>query len=285
MDGIAYVDGTVTSLSEARVPLMDRGYLLGDGVFETMRVSNGIVFRRDDHTARLQHGLEVLGFKNHSAALYDDAVDALMKEGQGKIGGDLYLRVNVTNGLMDSVTAGTGVSVTGICKPFAPYSPDQYATGIHLVVAPQRKDVGDFLSSIKHLSYLPYIAARRFAVQRNAHDAMLLNTNGSVAEATTSNLFAFHDGVIFAPGKGEGALPGITRKVVLELVGDIGIPVETNLPVATLENSKEVFATNTTGGVVPVTKFEGKPVGDGKPGVVTNKLGKALDALVHGVGP
>lgn len=284
MDGIAYVDGRITSLADAMVPLMDRGYLLGDGVFETLRVSGGVPFRRDDHSTRLQRGLEVLGLDDSLVTDADVAIDALVEAADDEaLGADLYLRVNVAVGPSEDLAGnGQGVRITGTCKPFRPYPLSHYADGVHMVIAKQRKDPHDPLSTIKHLSFLPYVAARRFAMSKTAHDAVLMNTEGRVAEATTSNLFAVVDGFLHAPGSEEGALPGVTRQVVLELVEDTGLDVRSRLELDELRRASEVFVTNTIGGVVPVTRFEEAPIGDGRKGDLSTRLGHALEDMVRG---
>jgi len=283
MHAYGYVDGTITDLADARVPLTDRGYLLGDGVFETIRVSRGHVFRRDDHATRLQRGLEVLGMDDSLVTDFHVAVDALIDAARDDLGDDLYLRINITGGPMDDIGGeDRGVSVTGSCKRFQPYPMKHYADGVRLVVAPQRKDPADPLSTIKHLSFLPYVAARRHAMAKTAHDAILLNVAGDVAEATTSNVFAVVDGVLHAPGPDQGALPGVTRQVVLELAEDTGLDVCNDLPLASLRAASEAFVTNTTGGVVPVTRFAADPIGAGSKGDLTTRLGGALEAMVRG---
>lgn len=284
MDGIATVDGRIVPLADAKVSLMDRGYLLGDGVFETLRVSGRRPFRRDDHLTRLQRGLEVLGQDDSLVSDVDVAIDALVDgAAEAGLGDALYLRVNVTVGPSEDIAGnGEGVGITGTCKPFQPYPMSHYSDGVHLVVAKQRKDPRDPLSSIKHMSFLPYVAARRYAMSKTAHDAILLNTDGRVAEATTSNVFAVVDDVLHAPGSEEGALPGVTRQVVLELAEDTGLDVRSRLEVEELRRAEEAFVTNTIGGVVPVTRFEEVPVGDGTKGDLTTRLGHALEDMVRG---
>ncbi len=285
MQGIAYMDGTTEPLADAKVHLMDRGFLVGDGVFETLRVSDGAVFRMEDHMERMAHGLQTIGM---DASLVEDvevAIETLVDVGREEVGPDQYIRVNVTGGvMMDIAGEDRGVHVTGICKPFQPYPMKHYSDGVRLVVAPQRKHSRDPLSTIKHLSYLPSIAARRHALQEGAHDALMLNEHGRVAEASTSNVFALVDDTIHSPGAQEGALPGVTRQAVLELLEDTGLDVERQLDIYALRVASEVFVTNTTGGVVPVTRFEGKPVAKGHKGDLTTRLGHSLEDLVRGRG-
>lgn len=282
MEGLAYVDGAIRDLTGATVPLNDRGYLVGDGVFETLRTSNGHPFRLEDHTTRLAAGLAVLGLDGRLTDAFQEAVSALVAGGTPEFGDDLYLRVNITTGVMEDV-AGTdqGVNITGICKPFKPYPLQYYAKGIHVITSRYRKDPLDPLATIKHMSFLPYVAARRQAHAATVHDALLLNTDGDVAEATTSNVFAVQGDRVYAPGPDQGAMPGVTRQVLLELLDDTGLGVTDRLDLETLRGADEVWISNTTGGVVPVTRIDDQDVGDGTKGDLTTRLGNAYEDLVR----
>ena len=282
MSGLAYVDGLVTDLAEAKVPLLDRGYLLGDGVFETLRVSNGHVFRLDAHAARLREGLAALGLDADLEDAFRAAVADLVAAGLEKFGTELYLRVNVTTGTMDDIAGGNGAAITGVCRAFQPYPMQYYAHGVQVVLARQRKDLLDPLARIKHLSFLPFVAARRTALAVTAHDAVLLNTEGRVAEASTSNVFARVGDTVHAPGPDEGALPGVTREAVLELLADTGLDVTERLPLDVLRGADEAWLTNTTGGVVPITRLGDDAIGEGARGELSAHLRNALEDLVRG---
>ncbi|MFO1532370.1 MAG: aminotransferase class IV [Thermoplasmatota archaeon] len=281
--GIAYIDGKVLDLSKARIPLHDRGYLLGDGIFETLRTSNGKAFRLDDHAPRMKRGLGATNLDESLESEFRDAVKALVKAGKPEFGGELYVRVMVSTGpLEDLLDTGRGVTVTGLCKKFRPYPLQYYSNGIQLTVSRSRKDSRSPIAPIKTLSFLPYIMARREAHAATVHDALLLNENDRVAEASTSNVFALVDGTVHAPGESEGAIPGVTRAAVLELLQETGHDVDERLPLAALRKAQEVWLTNTTGGIVPVTRFQDKPVGNGKKGDLTAQLSHALEAEIRG---
>lgn len=282
LEGLGYVDGKVMDLAKATVPLNDRGYLLGDGVFETLRVANGRVFRPEGHSSRLKAGLKVIGLEDDVEADYQAAVKALVKEGVKAFGDDLYVRVNVSTGPMGDI-AGTerGVTVTGIAKKFKPYPMQYYANGVQVIVSKQRKDSRSPASAHKTLSYLPHVIARREALSATAHDAVLLNEKGRVAECSTSNVFARKGDKVYSPGAKEGACPGITRDVVLELLADHGFDVVRSMTLAQLRGAKEAWLTNTTGGVVPITRLGDRPIGNGKKGDLTAQLSHAFEALVR----
>jgi branched-chain amino acid aminotransferase len=280
--GIAYIDGQTMDLATATVPLNDRGFLLGDGVFETLRTSNGRVFRLEDHCRRMEAGLRAVNLDGDLVEEFRQAVDALVQGGAKAFGGELYVRVMVSTGPMeDFLETGRGVSVTGLCKKFKPYPLQYYSQGVDLVTSRERKDSRSALAAVKTLSFLPYVTARREAHNATAHDALLLNEHGRVAEATTSNVFALHDGTVYAPGESEGAIPGVTRSAVLELVAEAGLPVVDCLETATLRKADEVWLTNTTGGIVPVRQVDERRINGGR-GELTARLGHALEAAIRG---
>jgi branched-subunit amino acid aminotransferase/4-amino-4-deoxychorismate lyase len=281
--GIAYVDGKVLELAKARIPLHERGYLLGDGVFETLRTSNGRPFRLDEHAARMKRGLRAINLDESLESEFRDAVDALVSRGVSEFGGELYVRVMISTGpLEDLLDTGRGVTVTGICKKFRPYPMQYYSNGIQLIVSRSRKDSRSPIAPIKTLSFLPYIMARREAHAQTAHEAVLLNEHDRIAEAATSNVFALVGGKVHAPGESEGAIPGVTRGAVLELLEGTGHEVVEQLPVSLMRKADEVWLTNTTGGIVPVTRFMDRPVGNGKKGPLTTKLSHALEDQIRG---
>jgi len=179
--------------------------------------------------------------------------------------------------------AGTdrGLLVTGVVKKFKPYPMQYYARGVEVIVSKQRKDSRSPISAHKTLSYLPHVIARREAHSQTAHDAILLNEKGRVAECSTSNVFARKGDKVYAPGAKEGACPGITRDVVLELLADHGFEVVRSMTLAQLRSAKEAWLTNTTGGVVPITRLDDRPIGNGKKGDLTAQLSHAFEALVR----
>lgn len=281
-DGIAYIDGQTMPLHEARIPLIDRGHLLGDGVFETVRVAGGKPFRIDDHAARIGEGLRFIELEDELVSEFRAAVDGLVKAGVPELGDELYVRVQISTGPMDAILESErGILVSGIAKPFKPYPREYLEHGIHVIMSTRRKDRFDPMSRIKTVSYLPYITARREAHSQAAHDALLRNDAGRIAEATTSNAYAYREGTVYAPGPEEGALDGVTRAVVLELLADMGIEVEERLETRMLDRAEEAWLTNTTGGVVPIRRVVDRDIGEGR-GPLVKRLQGALDDQMRG---
>ncbi len=277
---LALIDHQVLPIEEAKVPLMDRGYLLGDGVFETMRTTTAGLWQRERHMARLRAGMAALGL-----AWTDDVVadlDVLVAAGHDAYGDDLYVRLNVSTGAMEGITEGDGLLVTGMVRPFQPYPLRHYSHGVHVVTSKQIIAPGEPLAGHKTLSFLRYVQARREAMALTAHDAVLTDGHGSVVEASTSNVFARTGDVVHAPGPDQGAVDGVTRQVVLELIDDAGLEVAPTLSVEQLAGADEAWLTNTTGGVVPVTRFDEVPIADGAKGDLTRRVGHAYEDLLRG---
>lgn len=283
-NGIAYLNGDIVPLEQATVSLNDRGFLLGDGVFETLRASNGRLYRLDDHAARMAKGLAAVNLDRDLVHEFRHAATELTKAGLKAFGGELYVRIMVTTGPMEDVLGtGRGYSVYGLAKKFKPYPMQFYSHGIDVVLSKQRKDSRSPLSAVKTLSFLPYIAARREAHQATVHDALLLNEADRIAEASTSNIFALHENTIYAPGEDEGAIAGVTRAAVLELLEGRGLRIRERLTTTTLHNAEEAWLTNTTGGIVPIRSFQDKPVGQaGARGKLTAELSRLLEAQIRG---
>lgn len=270
MQGYAYIEGRTCPLDQAQLPFLDRGHLLGDGVFETLRAIDGRILFSDRHQARFRHGIRALGMQEDAVGAYHDAIDALLDAGQG-LGPDLSLRIQASTGDWVDVTHGTGLRVTGSCRPTAPYP----FTQVHLATSDIRLQRNSPLAGVKSLSFLPYIAARRQAKSQGADDALLCNDAGRIAEASTSNIMAFVDGRVCAPGVKEGALGGVTRDIVLEIVHGMGLEVQRRLEVDELRRAHAAWCTNTTGGIVPIAAVDGHPIAQD---ALVETLQDALDA-------
>ncbi len=271
---LAYVDGVVGDLADARIPLDDRGLLVGDGIFETMRTFGGKVVFLDAHRRRFEAGLAALGMPRTGE--FDEAVDALVAAGLEASGGeDLYLRIQATSGPMLNIPGPGTPRVTGICKLFqAPV--ERQTKGVQLATTPYRLQHDSPLAGIKHSSFLPYIAARRDAIAHGADDALIWNTRGRPIEVSTANLFMRRGETIYAPGADEGAVAGVTRSVVIDLLRTMGWAVDEQAP--RTSSADEAWMTNTTGGVIPITGIDGRAIPIGE---LTRALQDAFEARMR----
>lgn len=271
-----YVNDRIVDEGKAKISVFDRGLLYGDGLFETMRSYGGRVHELDGHLDRLYSSARMININITKDAKYiNHIIYKLLKINRLK---DAYIRLAVTRGSgrvgLDTTTA-KDQSMIIIVKEFTPYPDKFYKKGITLYTSSIRKNEKSILSRIKSLNYLDNIMARMEAQAAGANDALLLNTKDEVAESAVSNIFMIKGKGLITPPVESGALPGITRKIILLLAGRMGLrPVERRIKLAELKKAKEVFLTNTLMEIMPVIKIDGKIIASGRPGAVTRSIHK-----------
>ncbi|MGH9436341.1 MAG: aminotransferase class IV [Terriglobia bacterium] len=251
--GWAWADGQVMPLAEATVPLSDPGFLLGDGVFETLRARHGKIFAWPRHRERMAHGLDVLGIEPTVLARVDSALVALT-EAAASTFDDMYVRVQVVRAPGAGMTTGT---VTALARACPDYPAHWYEQGVRLGVTELRCDPEAPLAGVKSLSYLPQVLARRHAQTRGFDDALMLNTMGRVCESAHGNIIARLGRTLYAPGREEGALGGVTRGALLRWADEHDYIIEIRLPWEVLSEVEEAVLVSTLAGVVPVASVEG----------------------------
>ena len=279
-----YLDGEWHSRETAKVSVFDHGLLYGDGIFEGIRIYNRRIFRLEGHLDRLYDSARALALTipmtpQQMAETVREAVRRNRKE-------EGYIRLVVTRGVGDlgiDPRKCAKASVFIIVTDISVYPRELYAQGIKVVTAATRQVAHDaFDSRVKSLNYLKNVLAKIDAQQSGAHEAIMLNSAGYVAECTADNLFVIRHGRLLTPSPQDGALEGITRGAVLELAGEAGIPAaETRLTRYDLYTADECFLTGTGAELMPVTNADGRVLGDGKPGPITSKLTEAFHALVR----
>lgn len=204
----------------------------------------------------------------------------------GLIKTPLYVRVVVSRGDGDlglNPTKCPRSRLVVIVDRIKLYPQKDYENGLTLVTTAIKRNLPDSLPpQVKSLNYLSNVLAKLDANREGAAEAIFLNQNGYVAEATADNLFIWRDGVLTTPPTCDGALPGITREAVLELAGKLGVPSrEWHITLADLFSADECFVTGTAARVVPVTTIDGREIGDGRPGPVTKKFMNAFVELTQ----
>ncbi len=257
---LVFLNGQFLPEDRAVVSVFDRSFLYGDGLFETLRVCRGRPFRWRQHLERLHHGAEFLGLKMPFA---DDAVTGFAEE---------LIAVNhLPDGLM-RITLSRGVGVRG-------YSPkgadrptlvmslhplpalEESPRGWRLLTSSRRLPAGESLAQYKTANKLAQILARAEADAAGADEALLLNTDGFVVEGASSNLFWVQAGVVCTPPMTSGVLAGVTRAVVLELCGELALPVqESTVTPAELRQAEGVFLTLSSFGVMAAAEMDGMPL-------------------------
>ena len=274
---IIFLNGALVALSEARVSPIDRGFLYGDGVVETIRVSQGHPFRFGDHAERLAASAAALKIPLPCPA--EEMRRAIQRLVEANRLSAASVRITLSRGVGPrgpSLRAHFSPTLVITASPFQGYPPEWYEQGIRTLLSRVRLDAGSPLPRHKTANYLLYILARAEAEEAGAAEALLLNTRGEVAEAAASNVFMVRDGKVSTPALQANILPGVTRKVVLEICRERGVPVEERLfDAAELLAADEVFLTNSLMEIMPVVKVGEGRIGKGAPGPVTQTLAAA----------
>lgn len=260
---IAWVDGKILPARDARVPVLDHGFLYGDGIFEGIRVTPIGIFRFDDHMKRLEIasravGIEVVGGMDRVREVVRETTRAWgPREG--------YLRLILSRGIgglgLDPASCDQSAIVC-IAAGMGNLSPEKRAAGVDLITSSLRRPAGDVLDPrVKSLNYLNNVLAKREANLRGADDALMLNAQGLVAEASAANIFALTGNRLDTPPPTDGALEGITRRTVLEIAEELGLEIrEQSLGRFDLFAADAVFCTGTRAGLVPIASLDGSPI-------------------------
>jgi branched-chain amino acid aminotransferase len=283
-DALCWLDGAVTPATAATVSVLDHGLLYGDGVFEGLRFYRRRVFRLAEHLRRLEDSARAIGLRLPLAA--DELAQAIAELVAAFDGDDGYLRLVVTRGVgplgLDPARCERP-TVFIIADRLALLDAQRRERGAELIIAATRRLGVDGLDPrIKSLNYLNHILARMEASHAGADEAILLNAQGRVAEASSENIFVVRDEVLKTPPVIDGALDGITRNTVIELAGELGIECrEASLAPYDLYGADEVFLTGTGAELIPVRAIDGR-MPSSCPGPLFRRLQGAFSACVLG---
>jgi len=245
---LIFINGLLIPQDEAKVSVLDRGFLYGDGVFETLRAYSGKIFRIDDHIKRLFCSANAICLKTPFTGNY--IKESLYQTLMGNNLKDAYLRLTITRGISDPGLDTEGClnpTMTIISREFSGYPEDLYRHGIKAAVVSTRRIPASALNpEIKSLNFLNNIMARMEAKHANASEAIMLSTEGYVAEGTVSNIFIVKDGVVKTPPLSVGILNGVTRSLVIGLAQKNNIPLtEQQFQPEELYAADECFVTST----------------------------------------
>jgi branched-chain amino acid aminotransferase len=278
------VDGMLGGSAEARIPVLDHGFLYGDSVYEVVRTYGRRPFRLLEHLRRLEQSASRLELRLPPRA---QIVEELYRTGAEQAGAELYLRIIVSRGVgatseLDPVDFGEHPSLIVIASALPAAASGVSGGGIDVaVVSTLRNAPGAIDPAIKTGNYLNSVLAMMEAKRRGAVEGLLLNGRGELTEGTRSNVFLVRGGRVLTPEPACGILLGVTRAEVLELCRGEGIAAqETVLGRGDLLAADEVFLSSTTKGILPVARIDGLPVGSGSPGATTRRLCAAFEALV-----
>jgi len=282
-----YIDGKFYDKENAKVSVFDHGLLYGDGVFEGIRFYNGRVFRLDEHIRRLFDSACAIAMTipMTPAEVTEATLETIRQNGLT----DGYIRLVVTRGVGDlglNPKLCPKPSIIIIASKITLYSEDKYRDGLAMATcATRRVSHGAFSPMVKSLNYLNNILAKLEALHAGAGEGLLLNEQGYVAECTGDNIFLVRDGIVRTPHFAAGALAGVTRAAVFDLAAELGIRIEE--PLLTrydVYTADECFLTGTAAEIIPAVSLDGRPIGTGKPGPVTEKFIAAFRKLVATTG-
>ena len=276
---LIYVDGEYYPKSQAKISVYDHGLLYGDGIYEAIREYDGVIFKLREHIDRLFESAKSIKL---DLGITKEEMEKLVIETVKKNGyRDAYIRIVVTRG-----AGRMGVDPRNCEKPTIiiiaePRKPFLKKEGVEAIIASVRRVPNWALDpKIKTLNYLNNVLAKIEAINAGVDEAIMLNEHGYVTEASTENIFIVKNRKLITPPLEAGILRGITRETVMELAKELGYQCEErNLTSHDLYNADEVFVTGTAAEIVPITKIDGRVIGDGKPGPITRELMRKFEEI------
>lgn len=274
MSDVVYFGGTILPRESAAVSIDDRGFLLGDAVYEVLRVVRGRFVEAQRHLRRLARSLREVSIPDPGLDLLEISTELLRRNRLER--GEATVYMQVSRGAAARRHAfpprGTAPTVLVTATAFVPRA-ELLADGAKAITLP---DLRWSRCDIKSVNLLPNVLAAQRAEEAGAFEAILIR-DGVVTEATRSNVLVVAGGVVHTHPTGPFILPGVTREVVLELAAEAGVPVrEEAVRADVLRSADEVLLTGTTADVMAVTAIDGRPVGAGQPGLMARRLGALL---------
>lgn len=280
---LIYLNGKFVPKEEAKVSVFDHGFLYGDGVFEGIRTYEGKVFKLREHIERLYASARAISLEIPISQ--EEMVKATLETVRVNGIRDGYIRIVVSRGEGDlglDPQKCPNPTVVIIADKIAIYPEEVYKEGMRIITVSTRRNPPQALNpNIKSLNYLNNILAKIEANRAGVPEAIMLSIDGYVAEATGDNIFVVKNGVLATPPLYVGALPGITRQVVMQLARERGLPTEERVfTLYEVYTADECFLTGTAAEVVPVVEVDGRKIGEGVPGRITLLLMEAFHNYV-----
>jgi len=287
MNEKVYLNGQIVPAEKALLSVNDHGFLYGYGLFETMRAYNGKMSLLDRHIKRLHEAAKVIGLEDKikdidlAKACSDTLAANELKEAR--------VRLTVTNGdgaALPWVDKGAKPTIVVTAVPYTPFPEGKYNTGFHAGIASERRMKQSSFSAMKSINYLLNVVERMEAAAKGLDETIILNDEGYIAEGGGSNVFFVDGGKLVTPSLDNGIIPGVTREVVIELGGKLGIIVrEGPVGIGIIKRCEEAFMTNAIIEVMPITQVSDNAgnsvtINGGKPGEVTRRLMAAYREMV-----
>ena len=273
-DGVAYVDGDYRPMSEAKISVLDWGFLRSDATYDVVHVSKGKFFRLDKHIERFMQSVKKLRM---TLPVDRDGLVEVLSQCVRRSGlRDAYVEMILTRGQSATFSRDPRDAVNNFIAFALPFgwimNEEQRRRGINLVIAETRRIPAESVDpTVKNYHWLDLVAGMFEAYDRGGENVVLTDLAGNITEGPGFNIFAVHDGR--AATAERGVLQGITRLTAIELCAELQMPVDIGtLSAEALRGADEVFLTSTAGGIMPVTCIDGEAIGDGKPGPATGRL-------------
>jgi branched-chain amino acid aminotransferase/para-aminobenzoate synthetase component 1 len=256
---LVWLNDDLLPLSQARVSVDDRGFLYGDGFFETLRAEDGRVLFLDEHLSRLRASAQAFRLSFPADLPWEKRLQELLAA-NGLLTGLAAVKILLTRGEAPGLGLPAAWSPTLViyARPYLPPSPEEYATGWPVVVFPERRTT--FIGRHKSLNYLFYLAARQYALDQGAREALILEADGSVSEGAATSLVLAMKERLFLPAAAS-ALPGVTVAVLARSLKRRGKNLEqTPRSLSEVEQADGLWLANSLMGLMPVSSLAGKPV-------------------------
>lgn len=284
---LVYINGQLVPKESAKVSVFDHGLLYGDGVFEGIRAYDGVVFKLCEHISRLYESAHTLMIK--VPMTQEQMVKVVVDTIKANNLKDAYVRLVVTRGDGDLGLDPRKCSVATvivIADKIKLYSEELYKNGMEIITVPTQRNMPEALNpQIKSLNYLNNILAKMEATNSGYEEAIMLNKDGLVTECTGDNIFIVRDGALITPPAYVGLLKGITRAAVMEIALELNMRVlEEPITRHDVFNAQECFLTGTAAEIIPIVKVDARVIGDGKPGVWTQKLRDGFKKMAKSCG-
>ena len=281
------VNGRITGERDAVIPVLDHGFLYGEGVYETLRTYNGRPFMFDRHMRRLRRSASMIALE---VPFTDEELASRIRDTTAAAelaGSEAYIRMLLTRGTGDltyDLRATPSPSLVVIVKPHVDPPEGAYRDGVTVTIVDIIRNHPDSVNPlIKSNNLMNSALAMQEALRRDAFEGVMRNYRGELSECTTANLFVVAEGIVLTPPLASGLLPGITRELVFEIGHEAGIQVrEAVLRDDDLYAADEAFLTSTTRELVPITSVDDRTIGSGRPGPVTTALLEAYRQIAWG---
>jgi branched-chain amino acid aminotransferase group I len=274
MTNFIFLNDKIIPDTDGSVSTGDRGFLYGDCIYETLRSYKGKPFKLAEHLERMRHSAKQLRIAfDYTDADIGEWLNELIEKNCAQ---DAYIRITLSRGtgggrlqMDENIEPTTLIQV----KPFTPYDKKLYENGMSLVVSDCRRSTTNPIYCHKSTNLLTSILLKEEANKKSAHDAIILNTDGYVAECIVSNIFMVSGGSVITPSLDTNILPGITRRTVLGICKDNGISArEEHFVIERLVKADEVFITNSLMEIMPVSRIWNSKIGKAIPGKITQQL-------------